>query len=172
MSQMLAKPRSRKNIRKSVMILRNLVGDKLFFDVIRFIEHKLPVFDPKLEFNIVPDKELPDAYAKAFPGVHRIDVRESVYEAAASGVGRDRFTLCHELGHYILHGPENISYPRVARKIKAYEDPEWQANTFAGELLAPTDKIKNLCIDEIVRVFGVSCMVAEIQKKYATPEQK
>lgn len=172
MNQMMATPLSRKKIREWVMILRKVAGNSPYFDVIRFIEHKLPIMDPELEFNIIPDKDLPGAYAKAFPYAHRIDVRESVYEAAVVGVGRDRFTLCHELGHYILHGPKNISYPRAARTLKAYENPEWQANTFAGEILAPTTMIVGMEIDEITKIFGVSGMVAAIQKKYVAPRQK
>lgn len=76
---------------------------------------------------------------------------------------RDRFTLCHELGHYILHQPENISYARG--DIPVYQNPEWQANTFAAELLAPADLVKDMSIEEMATQCVMSRQAATIQYK-------
>ena len=46
---------------------------------------------------------------------------------------------------------------------KAYEDPEWQANCFAGELLVPKRLVKNLSVEEIVEQCKVTQAMASIQ---------
>jgi len=55
----------------------------------------------------------------------------------AGGDGRARFTACHELAHYVLHG--HITLARASSTAdKLYTDSEWQANTFAGtHLMSP-----------------------------------
>ena len=88
-------------------------------------------------------------------------IRSDVYEGAVKGRPRDRFTLCHELGHYILHQPEFMSYARG--DIPRYRQPEWQANTFAGELMAPYDLVKDMSIEEIMKKCGMSRQAATIQ---------
>jgi Zn-dependent peptidase ImmA (M78 family) len=90
-------------------------------------------------------------------------IREDVYEGAVKGNPRDRFTLCHELGHYLLHQPQQISFARGA--VPKYCDPEWQANTFAGELMAPSNLIQNMTVDEIAEQCGISKTAASIQLK-------
>ena len=39
-----------------------------------------------------------------------IKIREDVYERAIKGYGRDRFTLAHELGHFLMHQPRYQEY--------------------------------------------------------------
>lgn len=160
-------PLSREDIRKLANKIRRLFGTNSRFDIIKFIDLILPQIDPAFEYlEIVDDDELPDCYAKAFPSQHRIVVRNSVYEGAANGNVRDRFTLSHELGHYILHGLGNVSYARnTSEPIQAFRNPEWQANTFAGELLVPANVAINSSIPEISQLCGVSIAVARIQKE-------
>lgn len=165
MGTFVAKPLSRYNIRCVAGLFRKFMGDKYYFDIIKFLEHKLPIIDPDFTLEIVEDTELVGAYAAACPYEHLIKVRESVYEGAIKGNGRDRFTLCHELGHYIFHKPENVSFLRANREIEAYRNPEWQANTFAGELLVPAQAAIEYSIEDIVRRCCVSYTVAEIQKR-------
>lgn len=43
-------------------------------------------------------------------------------------------------------------------------DPEWQANAFAGELLAPFQYIKHMEIFDISTKYGVSIEAALVQK--------
>ncbi len=88
-------------------------------------------------------------------------IRSDVYEGAIKGDCRDRFTLCHEIGHYFLHQPNSISFARG--NIPVYRDPEWQANTFAGELMAPYDLVKDMKIEEIMEKCGMSRKAATIQ---------
>ena len=70
-----------------------------------------------------------------------IYVKESVIDEIESGNYRSNFTLAHELFHYIQNKVLGFDFERVEEE-KVYEDPEWQANVFAGELLLPTDALQ------------------------------
>lgn len=164
----VAKPLSRKKIRNFTNALREICDKSLAheFPIIHFLENIMPIFFDSFEYDIVPDNEL-DCEARAFPNSNRILIRESVYDGAYYGNPRDLFTIAHEIGHMFLHREDTISFARSkGKELKSYENPEWQANTFAGELLAPIHLIKNLSIDEISQKCKVSRQVAEIQKKY------
>ena len=59
--------------------------------------------------------------------------------------GRKRFTIAHEIGHFILHRERQISCLPVdiARWENAGENPERQADNFASELLLPSPEVIN-----------------------------
>ena len=65
----------------------------------------------------------------------RILVKKSMREA-----GRKRFTIAHEIGHFILHRENQISClpSDIARWESNIESPERQADSFASELLLPS----------------------------------
>lgn len=160
-----ATPNSRNKIREITNVIRSAFGlmNVKHFPIVQLIEIGLPQVFDRFNLEIVDNKELPTQYAVAYPGENLIVVREEVYEGAISGVPRDRFTLAHEVGHFMLHQPANISLARNEKAIPSYINPEWQANTFAGELLAPPHIIKGLTVPEIILMCGVSKTVAEIQ---------
>ena len=54
---------------------------------------------------------------------------------------RARFTLAHELGHIILHETENQDTPFEQEEHLLVNSSEWQANYFAGVLLAPNEYV-------------------------------
>ena len=114
-----------------------------------------------MDFEIVDPREMQDTYGTTNTEKNVMRIRSDVYEGAVKGRPRDRFTLCHELGHYILHQPEFMSYARG--DIPRYRQPEWQANTFAGELMAPYDIVKDMSIEEIMEKCGMSRQAATIQ---------
>ncbi len=169
---MLVRPMSRLDIRGIAKIVRKLAGSHVYFDVVKFIENCLPVLDPKFVFSILPDSDMKGAYAKAFPELHLIQVRETVYNLAVKGDYRHRFTLCHELGHYLMHGAQNIVFPRTERTPRPFEDPEWQANTFAGELLVTPEIAAKYEENEISKLCGASYTVASIQKNRVSGQKK
>ncbi len=80
---------------------------------------------------------------------------------------RQRFTVAHELGHYILHGGEAIHYdiggePLYFRSESIYNADEREANRFAAELLMP-EHLVSRCIeagtctvDTLAEIFDVS----------------
>lgn len=103
---------SRSQIRMIVKEFRKMVGcDKIaYFPIMQFIEWILA--NPKygMGFEIVDPGEMQDTYGTTNTERNVMRIRSDVYEGAVKGKPRDRFTLCHELGHYILHQPEFMSY--------------------------------------------------------------
>lgn len=163
----IASPISRNTIRKMTYKLRDSleISQDDPFPIIELIE-LLSADGIQFNYEVVPDEDLEGCYAKALPDKKIILIKESVYNGAYDGNHRDRFTLAHELGHLLLHGGDSISFARSNEKIKAYLNPEWQANTFAAELLVPTNSIDGLTVQQISEKYNVSRKVAEIQLQH------
>jgi Zn-dependent peptidase ImmA (M78 family) len=164
MSSHIASPMSRNDIREFTKIIRDACGltEVRYFPVVDLLEHLLPEIDKDFVLEIAEVNSMRE-YGVAYPKDNVIILREDVYEGAIDGVPRDRFTIAHEIGHYILHKPNRIGLARSKEKPKPYQDPEWQANTFAGELLLPRSVIAGLTINQITKECGVSRAAAEIQ---------
>ena len=97
MPSTVAPPLSKKKIEQFTIDIRSkFMISGCYFDIIRFMEFAMRVFDPTFDFECVD--ELPgNTYAYYDPSVNKIYVLNSVYENACDGVGRDRFTIAHEL---------------------------------------------------------------------------
>lgn len=133
-----------------------------YMDIVRFIELVIPRFDPTFDYEYVEEGTLPGGiYAYYDPSENKLYVLDSVYQRAIKGVGRDRFTLAHETGHYLMHD-DGLTYARSTTEIPAYCNPEWQANTFASAFLIPRSLTKNMSIEEIMDTCKVSYQAAEI----------
>ena len=117
-----------------------------------------------IEMEILPDSSMHDEYATYCPTTNTLCIRESVYNGACAGNGRDRFTLAHELGHILLHR-RGYSFARADVEVPAYRDPEWQANTFASMLLLPRDQIKGMSAEKAAEVYETSTQAAQIALK-------
>lgn len=153
---------SRDKIAKIAAIIRKNLGieKQLYFPIIEVIE-LLAAECNDFNFEIVECDELQDTYATTNTHDNIIHIRQDVYDRAVKGNPRDRFTLCHELGHFFLHRPGTISNARGS--VPKYCEPEWQANAFAGELMAPRNLIQHMDIDSIARECGMSHQAAIIQ---------
>lgn len=77
---------------------------------------------------------------------------------------RKRYTMAHELGHYILHKGKNVDILDTTffRNNKT-DSIEFMANEFAAKLLMPEDKVRDFVdnkgiknIGELAEKFGVS----------------
>lgn len=171
-SKYAAAPLSRNDIAAAALWLRKRAGleDVVQFNIVRFIENVLPSIHPNFQFEIAESYKLQGKYAETIPSYHDgpaiIRVREDVYVNAASGNPRSRFTLTHELGHLLFHTPKHMKLCRLETNLPAYMDPEWQANTFAGEFLVMRHLACGMSPFEIADKFHVSYSVAEIQAKY------
>lgn len=158
-------PLSRAKIRELTTELRKSCGlqDELYFPIVEFIEWILGDPDNDFDYEIVPEIEMKDMYGTTNTESKVMRIREDVYEGAVQGNPRDRFTLCHELGHYFIHQPGLVSFARG--DIPVYCQPEWQANTFAAELMAPYNLVKDMTADGIAKKCGMSKAAANIQYK-------
>lgn len=162
--EIAAVPLSRKKIRELAKLVRKMSGydKRTYFPIVEFIEFVLGDPDnPDFNYEIVEPLEMEDMYGNTNTETNVMKIRRDVYERAVMGIPRDRFTLCHELGHYFLHQPQLMSYPRG--EIPRYMQPEWQANTFAGELMAPYELVKDMPVEEIMKSCGMSRQAANIQ---------
>jgi hypothetical protein len=130
-------------------------------DVLHLVDERLPKFG----IHVCPAsrEELGDRDGATDPsgtGEVLILVSEEVWnnlelEGAKSFYARS--TVCHEVGHAIIHVPAlrrrllmtNVLARTKRSNLKAYEDPEWQAWTFSGAILMPT-----VALDILVRQFG------------------
>lgn len=170
MSTYIAEPLSRRRIRAITYELRKILDlkNEVYFPVIPIIELILPKVLEGFTFEIVDMDELPNEYAVTYPEENKILIREDVYERAIEGIPRDRFTIAHEIGHLILHTDNRIALAREDAEVKIppYKNPEWQANTFAAELLAPPHIIKDWDAQTIAIECGVSEIVGKIQLEH------
>lgn len=77
-----------------------------------------------------------------------------IYLATDTSPLRDRFTIAHELAHYLLHYPQVVERYGANSKMRAtrFVDEtkadlvraEWEANWFAAALLMPSEEFKEL----------------------------
>lgn len=167
MNHGVASPLSRRDIRQFAYSIRSSMqlADEPYFPIVQFLEFVLPKIYPGFSYEIASKEEMGNLHGLTRPKENLILIREDVYEGACMGNGRDRFTLAHELAHFLIHTPDNVSFARSSgEKIPAYRDPEWQANTFAAELLIPAHLMRDRSIEQIASECGVSISAARVQK--------
>lgn len=159
---------SRENIRELVQKIRCIIGfeSQLYFPVVEFLDLILPQMIEGFSCFIRPIEEMPNKCGETFPSENRIEIREDIYDKALKGDGFARLTIAHEIGHLFMHDTESISLCRLesGEKLKPYEDPEWQADVFGGELLAPSYLIGKMSVESISKKFGVTKRAAKVQK--------
>ena len=66
-----------------------------------------------------------------------------------------------------MHDNDRVALCRKSDNapLKAYEDPEWQADVFAGELLIAEHLVRDMSVKEIETRCGASHKAAECQYK-------
>ena len=160
-------PRSRRSVIELAAVLRQSSGRTTspWFDVQRFAELDLPNVWPEFNLTIGDVHEMGHDHGLTFPDQHEVRLRADVYEGLCQGRGRDRFTLAHEIGHYVMHSTPGMARTlRERTKIPAYRDSEWQANTFAGSLLVALDVARqHPRPEELALVCGVTVEAAKAQ---------
>ena len=99
--------------------------------------------------------------AMCVPETATIALTEATYSAARREDPRTRFTIFHELGHFVLQHTKAL--PRKDFDAKPYMDSEWQADQFAAEITMPLETIRRRNINSptaIARFFKVSFQAA------------
>lgn len=170
MSSYKSNPLSRYDIRGMTKRIRKSINisDDCAFPVIEFLEVCYSgVQENEYSLDICSTSEMGDNYALAVPSKKELKIREDVYNDAINNVPRHRFTIAHEIGHTFLHDNNTIAFARGDEEVLPYENPEWQANVFAAELLAPADAIKGMSVEEVMKKYKCSRQVAEIQLEHS-----
>lgn len=104
-----------------------------------------------------------------------VAVSPKTYDNIERGYPRTLFTVCHEIGHLILHRDELVALeyadptvPTPVDGIPPYWRTEWQADVFAAAIISPFDEvlrlhdaIGSLSPTDIQREFGCSYHAAE-----------
>lgn len=170
-----SKPTSRLRIREFANKIRRLLAAENVFDfpiveVFEFLSSQ-----GLFSFEILNADEMGNKCGETFPSERYINIREDIYDKACLGDPFSRTTLAHELFHLFHHSEEAISLCRTDReveKLKAYEDPEWQANCFAGELLVPKELVKDMEVEDVVQKCRVSLTMAKYQMNQYKKEDK
>lgn len=158
--------RSNNSIELEANIFRDLfcLEDRPYFPVIQALELLREVY-PGADFEVMFESEMGDDHGRTFPDQKLIWVREDVYERADSGEARDRFTICHEIGHLLMH--QNIALSRVDPRSppKVYRNSEWQADKFASYLLMPKKILSQYSdINKVMIDFGTSFQAANARR--------
>lgn len=157
--------------RRQLAVLASYIRENIFeapagyFDIIRYMELALPSRMPGFVLDVVEHEEMGNLEGLTFPDEKIIRLRSDVYEGAYEGNARARFTVAHEFGHLLLHAGHARAESK--RPPKPYEQPEWQADNFAAELLMPVKEIASVCISagEIAAQYGVSLQAAQVRLK-------
>jgi hypothetical protein len=101
---------------------------------------------------------------------------ESYHDLEVRNGGRARFSVCHEIGHAVLHADRLVQITRIDHDRRAmlraevttpaYASSEWQANAFAAAFLAPgeglvyLEKQGRLTVQALSRMYRVSGAMA------------
>ncbi|MGY2850677.1 putative transcriptional regulator [Bradyrhizobium sp. USDA 4509] len=116
-----------------------------------------------LDFNRIP------------AGSIRIDgpAQFEIFLAAHTGPVRDRFTIAHELGHYVLHylyaNRNGTKVQRLEAQRYGSGPVEWEANWFAAGFLMPVADFRERFVAlrgslaALAAEFGVSLEAARIR---------
>lgn len=139
------------------------------FPLLQFLELIIPKIEEEYIFEVCSTQEMGSNYGLTIPDQKILKLREDVYEGLTQDNGRDRFTAAHELGHYILHRDIPAKFHRhTNEKIPAYRCSEWQANTFASQLLLPDSCLRkdfHLSDAVLATKYGMSMQAIEIARE-------
>jgi transcriptional regulator with XRE-family HTH domain len=107
--------------------------EQIDFPIMDVLEFRLGLYFEGFYIDLCNEDEMEGEEGLVVAGENCIKFREDIYRGAWNDVGRDRFTACHELAHFLLH--REVKMARRSDDHPIYRDAEWQADTFAGSLL-------------------------------------
>ena len=132
---------------------------------------RLPEIAPRLGLEIVQIEA--DKYDGALLRIQGAHVGTIVINSRIREAGRRKFTLAHEIGHYLLPNQQDLVEPCSADSIEtgAYlraRESESEANSFAAEVLMPREQMVDelrmtpcfQAVRSIAAKFGVSLTAA------------
>ncbi len=162
-------PLTRRRLRIYARSIRRSLGleNELYFPIVDLLENLPNLFpDTGINYEIVEDDALPtNTHAQYDAKENVIRIKNSVYERACDGYGRDRMTIAHEIAHFLLLTYSGLTLSRDFgdTPVPVYQNPEWHAKCLAGELLIPKHLTALMHPYEVARRCGVSQVAAEYQ---------
>jgi len=163
---------SRANLRELAEWIRRAVGyeNKPYFPIVEFMENVMPAMFPKFNYEIVDDWELFGKEGEIRPLENLLLLPNTVYNDAVDGKGRARFSVTHEVSHYFLIDDGSIALARANIAMPKYQDPEWQANALASEILIVPRLSIGMSAEKVAETFGVSLQAAKVHLKIKARE--
>ena len=157
-NEFIVTPRSRKELREIAARVREVFGCTApKIDIVRIVELELQKLEPEFVFHTPYAAEMGDIHGLTNPVEKWMYIREDVYNGALKDKGRDRMTMAHELGHYLLHRRVDFPFVPPGSSVPPYRRSEWQANTFGAELLICAAHLDGCtCVEDLVERFCVS----------------
>lgn len=175
------KPTSREELRGIARFVRKLFKckNKYRFDVMDAFE-RIPSVIPAVTCLVVEDDEIegdiPARCVPDFEGHYTIEVKSSIYDGAAEGIGGYRAHILHEICHAILcllGFTPILDRAFKNNELKPFESMEWQAKALCGEILMPYEETEGLSVRQIRHLCQVSRESAELHyNNYRKPEPK
>ncbi len=139
------------------------LDNAVYFPIVELLEI-MPEYFKKFSYEIVSDDELPASkHAETDIITGHIKIKQTVYNRACAGEGRDRMTIAHEIAHYLTICVYGFKLSRSFSKPQSFEDPEWQAKCFAGELMIPKHLVEKMNPQQMATACGVSYDAAKYQ---------
>lgn len=170
MSNYMVEAKSRADLRNLALEFRKLLQleNVLYFPIVELLD-VMAEFFKGFSYEIVEDDVFTDnIHADTDITTGHIRIKESVYEGACNGEGRDRMTIAHEIGHFFticicgFRLTRNFTHTETI----TFRDPEWQAKCFAGELMVPAHLVRGMGTHETAKRCGVSYDAARVQYKH------
>lgn len=166
----MVEAKSRSDFRNLARVFRKhlQLDNEIYFPIVKLLDVMTELFDD-FNYEIVENKVMPkNVHADTNIKTCCIHIKESVYEGACNGEGKDRMTIAHEIGHYLTLCFFGFKFERNfgGVEIPAFRDPEWQAKCFAGELMVPAHLVKGMSVTEIAKQCGVSYDAACVQYRH------
>lgn len=161
MHDFIVEPKSRWDIRKIVNSFRKFldIQNAEYVDVVMLLD----ILSKRIKgfsYEIVPN----NTFSKKIFGTTdvktgHIRIKQRIYNAACDGDGFARYTIAHEIGHFILLCVCGLQLAKAAKgaRVEKFRDPEWQADCFAGEFLMGYDVVRNYSVKELMN----KCVVTE-----------
>jgi Zn-dependent peptidase ImmA (M78 family) len=141
-------------------------------------------------FNVIFEKVESDSEEKEILGFLRPEKQEVVVNEECDNQRRISFTIAHEAGHLSLHGPlftkkdDVISgwkssplHKNIKKLDSANIRREWQANVYAGTLLASRVEIEELLTElgliknQILTPFDLDEFLPKFQERFGLSRQ-
>lgn len=129
---------------------------KVAYNVLKYFQHNLPSLEEvaRVLGTQIIQADLPQEILGLY--VANTEAHHSVIlvNRNSRNEGAQRFTICHELGHYLLHSDSAFlcGYKEIYEHTQATEA---EANTFAAELLMPISLMREM----LSRKFNSSTVV-------------
>lgn len=152
-------PRSWPEIDHIATSFRNnfVASNTEFFPVMHVLELIMVDRLGLLDLKVCTKQEMGNAEGYTAPDGSFIALPEGVYEGAYNNNPRCRFTVAHELGHWLLHSNRPLGRVPAGECVPAYMLTEPQANEFAANLLAPSSLILSTYSEaDLQQRFGIS----------------